>query len=68
VTPFNSNHDATVEFGSIAHAQQIVATFTQLFLVSHFIVLVQNPGISAMDITDKLEGGLVSALINVSLL
>jgi hypothetical protein len=68
VAPFCSDPEATMEFGSITHAQQIVTTFTQLFLMSYFIVLAQNCGLAAMDIPQKLEEALVSPCMNVSLL
>jgi hypothetical protein len=68
VAPFCSDPKAAVEFGSITHAQQIVTTFTQLFLMSYFVVLVQNHRLAAMDLPQKLEGMLVSPCMNVSLL
>jgi hypothetical protein len=60
VAPFCSDPKAAVEFGSITHAQQIVTTFTQLFLMSYFIVLARNCGLAAMDIPQKFEEVLVS--------
>jgi hypothetical protein len=67
VAPFCSDPEANVEFGSITHAQQIVTTFMQLFLMSCY-VLAHNCGLSDMVIPEKLGGMLVSAYVNVSLL
>lgn len=63
VAPFCSDPEAIVEFGSITHAQQIVTTFTQLFLMSYFIVLAHNCGLSDMDIPQKLGGMLVGVTV-----
>jgi hypothetical protein len=65
VAPFCSDPEAAVKFGSIAHAQQIVTTFTQLFLMSYFVILAQNPLISVVGIPEKLVRMLVSECINV---
>lgn len=58
VAPFCADPEASVEFGSIEHGQQIVTTFTQLFLMCGFAILVQKPGI-VWDITCKVDGKLV---------
>jgi len=66
VGPFCADPEASVEFGSMEHGQQIVSTFTQLFLMSAFVMLIQKPGI-VWDKTCKLEDKLVSEFLNVSI-
>jgi hypothetical protein len=66
VAPFCADPEASVEFGSIEHGQQIVTTFTQLFLMCGFAILVQKPGI-VWDITCKVDGKLVSEFVNVTI-
>jgi hypothetical protein len=48
------------------HGQLIVTTFTQLFLMCAFAVLVQKPGI-VWDEKCKLEEKLVSEFLNVTM-
>jgi hypothetical protein len=67
VAPFSSDPEAAVKFGTITHAQKIVTTFTQLFLMSYFVILLQNPLTYGVDKPEKLQGMLVSECINVSL-
>ena len=66
VGPFCADPEANVEFGSMEHGQLIVSTFTQLFLMCAFAVLVQNPGI-IWDKTCKLEEKLVSEFLSVTI-
>lgn len=65
VAPFCADPEASVEFGSIEHGQQIVTTFTQLFLMCGFAILLQKPGI-VWDVTCRLEEKLVSEFVDVS--
>jgi hypothetical protein len=60
VDPFCSNLEDDLEFGSMMHAQCIVTTFTQLFLMCYYAVLVKNPRLTAMDVTEKVKKSLVS--------
>jgi len=66
VGPFCTDPEAIVEFGSMEHGQLIVSTFTQLFLMSAFAILVQKPGI-VWDKTCLLEEKLVSEFLNVTI-
>lgn len=59
VAPFCSDPEATVEFGSIIHAQQIVTTFTQLFLMSYYVGIAHNCSFAETDKPQKMEGLLV---------
>jgi hypothetical protein len=60
VAPFCSNAEECAEFGSIKHAQQIVTTFTQLFLMCYHSILIQTPRFTTLDLTEKMEASLVS--------
>ena len=64
--PFCADPEANVEFGSMEHGQLIVSTFTQLFLMCAFAMLIQKPGI-VWDKTCKLEDKLVSEFLNVTI-
>ena len=66
VGPFCADPEANVEFGSMEHGQLIVSTFTQLFLMCAFYILVQKPGI-VWDKTCNLEENLVSEFLNVTI-
>ena len=66
VAPFCHDPEASVEYGSMEHGQLIVTTFTQLFLMCAFAVLVQKPGI-VWDEKCKLEEKLVSEFLNVTM-
>lgn len=63
VAPFCSNPEDSMEFGSMKHAQRIVSTFTQLFLMCYYVILVKNPRLATMDITETVERSLVSEFI-----
>lgn len=65
VDPFFTDPEASVEFGSIEHGQQIVTTFTQLFLMCAFTIFMQKPGV-VCEITCNLDKKLVSEFINVT--
>lgn len=65
VSPFCADPEAIVEFGSMEHGQLIVTTFTQLFLMCSFAILLQKPGI-VWNEKSKLEENLVSEFLNVT--
>lgn len=65
VVPFCADPEAIVEFGSMEHGQLIVTTFTQLFLMCSFAILLQKAGI-VWDEKCKLEENLVSEFLNVT--
>jgi hypothetical protein len=58
VGPFCADPEACVVLGSMEHGQLIVSTFTQLFLMCAFALLIQKPGI-IWEKTCKLEDKLV---------
>jgi hypothetical protein len=66
VGPFCADPEAIVEFGSMEHGQQIVSTFTQLFLMCAFAILLQKPGI-VWDKMCKVEEKLVSEFLDVTI-
>jgi hypothetical protein len=61
VAPFSSTPEDSVEFGSMKHAQHIVTTFTQLFLMCYY-ALIKNPEFSASILTQRVERYLVSEI------
>ena len=59
VDSFCADPEANVEFGSMKHGQLIVSTFTQLYLMCSFAILIQKPGI-VWEKTCRLQEELVS--------
>ncbi|XP_069689302.1 uncharacterized protein [Periplaneta americana] len=65
VEPFCSDPEVSCRFGSIRHAEQILSTFTQLFLMCYHTLLKQNPKHPSPDITEKIEQSLIN--VNITL-